>query len=174
MAEKSVFGTDAPSDRQSHCDGEGGKPLTDRELLESISRQLGELVHHVAEVRKSNQTLESEMRALRADVDDLRARVGKLEEKLDVLTARVETLEQRFDALERRVEAVDKKIDDRSDTVAGKFDHFLTYLNGEIARNRVHLEEERYIREGVQRKTEERLDAIERRLDRLEAAALPG
>lgn len=183
-----------------------------RDLLESMSKQIGGLVHHVAEVRQSNLALCSQMRALRAEMQALRADVDALRAAVDALRADVEGLRADVDALRADVEALradvdtlraevktlrtdvdalrmdgdtlradmeavrsdirklDQKIDEKTDFLAGKIQHFITYFSGEIAGDRARSEEDRYLRDAQQKKTEKRLDDIERRLVRLEAA----
>lgn len=124
--------------------------MTDRQLLEAInnqigsinnriesmSDQIGQLVHHVAEVRRTNVRLEADMAAMRDDIC-----------------------------------ALDTKIEAKTDFLASKIDHFIDHFSVGQTRDRNRFEEERHFRSDAQRKTEQRLEDIEHRLERLEAAS---
>lgn len=173
--------------------------MTDRELLEAMSSQIGELVHHVAEVRQSNKRLEGRFDKLEGRFDNLESRFDKLEDRfdkledrLDKLEARIKGIELRLESVETRVErlesnvsslrqevasirddvhALDAKIDEKTNFLSGKIDHFIGHVSKEQTRDRNKFEEERYLRSALQQKTEQRLSEIEQRLGQLEAAS---
>lgn len=145
--------------------------MTDRELLESMSQQIGELVRHVAEVRSSNVKFDAQFKEMRSDMDSMRGDMKAMRGDIDSIRGDIDSIRGDIDSIRGDIRALDKKIDDKIDFVAGKIDHFVAVFHEESARDRTRFEEDRYARNFQQRKIEQRLDGVEARLDRLEAAS---
>lgn len=153
--------------------------MTDRELLESISNQIGELVRHVAVIRQSTANLEARMDALETRMASLETRMDRLETRMDTLEARMDGLETEIlgiredvGSMRLDIQALDTKIDTKTDFLSSKIDHFIEHLSAEQTRHRNKLEEERHLNSARHRETEQRLADIERRLERLETSQL--
>lgn len=139
--------------------------MTDRELLESISNQIGELVRHVAVIRQSTANLEARM-------DAPETRMDTLETRMDALKAETRGIREDVGSLRLDIQALDTKIDTKTDFLSSKIDHFIDHLSAEQTRHRNKLEEERHLNSARHRETEQRLADIERRLERLETSQL--
>lgn len=116
--------------------------MTDRELLESMSAQMGELVRHVAEVRQSNFTMQAQLNEMQADMKVMRADINALRSDVDALRADV-------DGMQVRLHNLETKIDERPEFLGGKIDHFIGVFHGEIVRDGTRFEEDRYVRDAL-------------------------
>ncbi len=154
--------------------------MSDRDLLESLSEQMSELVRNVAEVRQSNKRLEaavvgvqSDVGTLKSDVATLKTDVGMLKSDVATLKADVGTLKTDVAELKHGLQETNAMIDECAEFLSKKIDHFVEFVASEITQNRITIEEQRYINSAAHSKIEGRVDAIERRLDKLEAIS-PG
>jgi archaellum component FlaC len=139
--------------------------------LDTLNRQMAELIRVVAETRASTQRLETkygttldELRTeLQADMDELctelRADMGELRTEL------------RADMGELRTEL--GKMGEGIHYLAGKTDHFVRFVANEITRVNVSVQEEAYERRRERKSINERIGEIEGRLDELEGTLEP-
>lgn len=152
--------------------------MTDRELLESMNNQIGELVRHVGDIRQATGRLESRLEGLESRLERVESRLDRLEARFDSLEARVEKLEADVSSLRNEISLIaehlhdlDKKIDHNTAHLSSKIDHFIDYLSAQQTRDRNLFEEERHLRTELQRRANERFELIEQRLTRLESLA---
>lgn len=85
--------------------------MTDRELLENMSRQIGELVRHVAEVRSSNKRLEEEISDLRADMTAMRKDIDAMKVDIDAMKVDIDTMKGDIDAMKADIDTMKSDID---------------------------------------------------------------
>lgn len=123
--------------------------MTDRELLESMSAQMGELVRHVAEVRQSNFTMQAQLNEMQADMKVMRADINALRSDVDALRSDVDALRADVDGMQVRLHNLETKIDERPEFLGGKIDHFIGVFHGEIVRDGTRFEEDRYVRDAL-------------------------
>lgn len=116
----------------------------------------------------------------------------KIIDKIEAMDNRIEAMDNRIGQLVRHVaevrqsnigleaamhemradiRALDKKIETRTDFLVSKINHFVEHLSMEQTRARTRFEEEQHLRSYTQARTDQRLDAIEQRLEHLEAAS---
>ncbi len=139
--------------------------------LDTLNRQMAELIRVVAETRASTQRLETkfgttldELRTeLRADMNELRT-----EKQADMDDLRTEL---RADTDELRTEL--GKMGEGIHYLAGKIDHFVRFVANEITRVNVSVQEEAYERRRERKSINERIGEIEGRLDKLEGTLEP-
>lgn len=125
--------------------------MMDRQLLEAINRKLEALDGLMDSVSDQLMHLVRHVEEVRQTNSRLKASMQKM-------------------AHDNR--APETTIETSTDFLAGKIDHFVKYFSMEHARERTRFDSESYLLSRAQGKTEERLDAIERRLDHLEASSV--
>lgn len=144
--------------------------MTDRDLLESLSNQMGELVRNVAEVRKSNHRLEAEMVVVKTDIATMKGDITVMKDDINVMKGDITAMKGDIQELQCGLKQTNEKIDERTEFLSTKIDHFVKCVSAEIMKNRIAIEEQNHAGNAVQRRIESRVDAIESRLDRLESA----
>lgn len=138
--------------------------MTDRQLLEAINRKL--------------EAMENRMEAMDGRIGAMDSRINFMDNQLGQLVRYVNEVRQTNVRLEAGMQEIsleiptpETEIGTRTDFLASKIDHFIAHFSTEQAREQTRLEGKRYLLSHAQAKAEERLDAIERRLDRLEASS---
>lgn len=129
--------------------------MTDQQFRDSMTRQMAELIHHVAEVRKSNTAIQIEVKEMREDLTALRKDVDGIKEEMRVMRVNITNL--------------DGKVDKKTDALSDKFSHFLSSIAKDMAQDRARMDEKLYDDTMRHRTYEERFVAIERRLNQLES-----
>jgi len=142
------------------------EPSEIRRLLEQMSGHIETLVDQVAEVRRSNRTLEKSIATLGERMDRLESKVDRLESKIDQLESKVSQLESRIDNLESSVGEVRSRLDELGPQVEQRFQHLLEVLSEEDRRLKVRIEQETVERAGETFSLSKRLETVEARLDR--------
>lgn len=138
--------------------------MTERELLEAINRKLG--------------AMDSRMEAMDGRIGAMDSRINFVGNQLRQLVRHVEEMHQANVRLEAGMQEIgleiptpETEIGTRTDFLASKIDHLIEHFSTEQAREQTRVEGKRYLLSHAQAKAEERLDAIARRLDRLEASS---
>jgi len=137
--------------------------VTDRDLLESMSKQMGELVRNVAEVRRSNKRLEADMVVVKSDIVAMKGDIATMQGDIVTMKGAIATIQGDIYEMRCCQTQTNDKIDERAEFLSTKTDHFVEFVSAEIMKNRVASEEQRHLRDIWQRR-------IERRLEKLEAA----
>lgn len=124
--------------------------MTDRQLLEAINRKL---------------------EALDGLMDSVSDQLTQLVRHIEVVRQTNVRLKAGMQKMAHDNRSPETTIETNTDFLAGKIDHFVKYFSMEHARERTRFDSEWYLLFRAQAKTEERLDAIEQRLDHLEASS---
>lgn len=138
--------------------------MTDRQLLEAINEKLRAMDSRIEVMDSRIETMDSRMNSMGDQIGQLVRHVGEVRQT----NVRLETgmREMRGD-----IQALDTKLETKTNFLVSKIDHFVEHFSIEQTRERTQFEEERHLRSYSQAKTDERLDAIEQRLEHLEASS---
>jgi|GEM_PF-4717720 len=127
-----------------------------RELLVSMSQQLGELVRHVAEVWRTNSELESGLNELRNGVAELKSDVADLK--------------KRVSTLEVDVAGIRGELRESQAAFTFKFDRFAGFVSADLIQNRLTVGKEWFVRAGYASQFNQRPTNLEERVSKFEAA----
>lgn len=138
--------------------------MTDRQLLEAISNQIGAMNERI-------DSINERMGSMDERIDSMNERMDSMGNQIGQLVQHVAEVRRSNVRLEADIRALDSKIDKNTEFLACKIAHFVDHFSIEQARDRKRFEEERHLRIHTQRNIEQRLDALEQRMDRMDAAS---